>query len=56
MKQHGAIWGGLVSLVAFEKLDLAFVLFRSLPCLESPKIAAFAGFGVFLSRIQAVLA
>ena len=44
------------SLVALEKLHCAFVVFRFGPGLKGSKIAALAGLGISLSRIEPVFA
>jgi hypothetical protein len=43
-------------LMMFEVLHRFLVRFRGGPGLESPEIAALAGFGVFLARVQTVFA
>ena len=39
----------------FEILDLALVLFRSLPCIEGAEVAPPAGFGIDPARVQPIL-
>jgi hypothetical protein len=39
-----------------EILHLAFMLFRCVPCGECPQVPAAAGFGVFLPRVESILA
>jgi hypothetical protein len=41
--------------LSFEVLNFSFVFFRSLTRCEGPKISPLSGFGVLLSRVQAVL-
>jgi hypothetical protein len=41
--------------VSFEVLNFSFVFFRRVTRCEGPKIPPLSGFGVLLSRVQAVL-
>jgi hypothetical protein len=42
--------------MAFEELDLAFMLFGGGAGTEGAEVAAFAGPGIFFTRIEAVFA
>ena len=40
---------------SFEVLHCSLMLFGRFACVKGPEVATFAGFGIFLSRIESIL-